>query len=111
MADLTKEEKAILKAAVAIMKKHLTEGKPTNPAVVTKLNLIGFGTFKIRLRAPMEFKAPGAKKKAKTPAKLLVGFKASVPWIQELNGIVAAPAPVKAAPAKAAPVKAAAKKA
>jgi len=95
MAEMTKEEKATLKAAVEIVKRHLTEEKPTNSEESTTLNLMGLGTFKLRLRAPMEFKAPGAKKKAKAPAKLLVGFKASSPWIRELNGI---PEPVAKEP-------------
>lgn len=82
---LSKEDKDVLKAAVAIIKRELVKAQPKQVGESSTLSVFKFGTFKIRVRKGREAISPATGAKITVPPKTVVGFKASNTWIKDLN--------------------------
>ena len=83
---LSKEDKDVLKAAVAIIKRELQKEMPKKVGDSSTLSVFKFGTFKIRVRKGREAISPATGAKISVPPKTVIGFKASNTWIKDLNG-------------------------
>ena len=78
-------EHAALRQAAKIIMETLAKEKPSNTEESGSLNIMGFGTFKIRVRKACQRINPRTGETLKVPQKTVISFKASPTWVKSLN--------------------------